>query len=817
MSGPLRTRALLHRLGVVVLIAVAYYVGARVGGVLKFEALTPSVVWPPNAILTATLLLSAPRRWPLYLAAALPAHVAFLFGRMPTSLLLAVFLTNCSEAMLAAGSVRYFAGAGPRVFESLRSVGVFIVCAGFIAPFVTSFADAGAVALLNGESYWLVWTTRFFANVLTALTVVPTIVIVVARAGRWLRSGFTRRSAEALTVWLGLFIVNVAPFQKTPAIVSFGLPSVAPLAFSLPFLVWAAVRLGPAGTSAALLTVEVLAVVTGIRLGGPFADLTPLHNVISLQILLSVVAIPLMCLAALIQERTETHRTLEARFEFERLLSKLSRAFVHLPSHDVDRAIDGWLGQLGEYLGAQYIAVFQLSATGQLFVRSHAWAMSPSVEPPSALTADALWVEHIDMPLLITDVGVLSLGPRTDGHLWAPGMTNDLRIVAEVFGNALARKKAEEALRASETMKAAILSSLPTGVAVLDRHGRVVAINESWHRCASSSEEVTIGASHRELARSALTPTSLYFPMVLGGISSVVAGSDMAFVLEYPCASPAPERWLALTVLPLNRPEGGAVVSLADVTERKRMEFDAEQTRQEIAHFSRVSTMGELTASLAHELNQPLTGILANAQAAQRLLAAKPPNLEEVRQSLADIVSDDQRAGEVIRRLRELLRKGKTRPVVLDLNGLIGEVVKLLNTDAMLRGCVLSLDLDPKLDYVKADRIQVQQVLLNLLVNAMEAMTSTTGRGRLVIIRTERDEGHMVRVSVCDMGCGIPPAVLPHIFQAFYSTKGDGMGMGLSVARSIVEAHGGRIWVTNNPGGGTTFHFTLVTPDHEQA
>src|SRR5262245_30527781 len=167
----------------------------------------------------------------------------------------------------------------------------------------------------------------------------------------------------------------------------------------------------------------------------------------------------------------------------------------------------------------------------------------------------------------------------------------------------------------------------------------------------------------------------------VAGIEAVLVGARQGFTQEYPCKTAAGERWYAMSVVPLNRPDGGAVVSHTEVTERKRAELEAQRSRQELAHFTRVSTMGELTASLAHELNQPLTGILTNAQAARRLLEQARPDIEELRAILHDIIEDDRRAAEVIQRLRELLRKGESEVSRLDLNALIRDVLKLLGSD----------------------------------------------------------------------------------------------------------------------------------------
>jgi signal transduction histidine kinase/integral membrane sensor domain MASE1 len=804
-------------------IAVAYYAGCRVGFLLTFSPLTPSVLWPSNAILTAALLLTPPRRWWLCLLAALPAHVAVYAGSpRPLALVLALFLTNCSEAVIAAGAVRRFGLTAPALFDSLRAVGIFIVCAGFVAPFVSSFLEAGAAAILAAQDYWLVWQTRFFANALTALTVVPALVLVAGKGLAWVRRGFDRQLSEAVLVWLGIVAVGLALFDGPRAVMGFIVLVAVPFALLLSLLVWAAVRLGPVATSLAVLTVEVLAIWGAARGQWPFDLLAPADSVVSLQIFLIGVAIPLLCLAALIEERQRDQEALKARLRFEEMLSRLSRAFVHLPSDEVDRTIDAWLRRLGEHLGSDHMAIFQLSTHDRTLTPTHAWIANGTAGP----SGERPWLPALngrlhDSPLMITDLGVISFGARRTGEPWPPPMIPQLRLVAEVFANAITRKQAESALRASEFIKTAVLGSLTSGVAVLDRLGRVVAINEAWHRLGHDSgtdpDGIGVGASCVEVCAHALAPGSAYAGEAQAAIEAVIAGTRADFALEYPRAAAGGERWFALSVLPLNRVEGGAVVSLTEITQRKRVELDAQRTRQELAHFTRVSTMGELTASLAHELSQPLTGILANAQAAQRLLAAAPPNLDEVRASLADIVADDRRAGDIIRRLRDLLKKGETRRVLLDLNALVGDVVKLVSSDALIRGVAITLEVDPALPLLRADRVQLQQVVLNLLMNAMDAVAGTAEAARVVVVRTRRLDGQAAQVSVEDWGPGIAEDTAARIFEPFYTTKSDGLGMGLSIARSIVEAHGGCLWATNNPTGGATFHFTVSRSGLEPA
>jgi len=247
----------------------------------------------------------------------------------------------------------------------------------------------------------------------------------------------------------------------------------------------------------------------------------------------------------------------------------------------------------------------------------------------------------------------------------------------------------------------------------------------------------------------------------------------------------------------------------ANALARRQGELEAQRLRQNLAHIGRVSAMGELTASLAHELNQPLTAILANAQAAQRLLAADVVNLEEIREILNDIVADDKRAGDVIRRLRGLVKKGDLERLSLDLNEIVTEVAWLVRNDAVIRNVTLSLDLAPDLPRVSGDRIQLQQVVLNLVLNGLEAMREPHAGDRTLVIRTARDGAAAVAVAVQDSGIGIGEHDVDRLFQPLHTTKAEGLGMGLAIARTIVDAHGGRLGAANNMEGGATFYFTL--------
>jgi C4-dicarboxylate-specific signal transduction histidine kinase len=245
------------------------------------------------------------------------------------------------------------------------------------------------------------------------------------------------------------------------------------------------------------------------------------------------------------------------------------------------------------------------------------------------------------------------------------------------------------------------------------------------------------------------------------------------------------------------------------VTSRKLAQLEVERQRSEMAHFSRVTMLGELSGSLAHELNQPLTAILANAQAAERFLSREEADLEEVRAILADIVEEDKRAGEVIRRLRLLLRKGEVERQPMAISEVVRDALELVQGDLVNRGVTLTADLPSDLPPAAGDRVQIQQVVLNLVGNACDAMEILEPGDRRLGVRTEAVAGGCLRVSVADCGPGLSADVIERVFEPFFTTKSHGLGLGLSVCRTIVAAHGGELGAAGNLDGGVTFHFTL--------
>jgi PAS domain S-box-containing protein len=276
-------------------------------------------------------------------------------------------------------------------------------------------------------------------------------------------------------------------------------------------------------------------------------------------------------------------------------------------------------------------------------------------------------------------------------------------------------------------------------------------------------------------------------------------------------------RWIADYGIPRYAPDGafaGYIGSCIDISDGKRDELQLQEQRAELTHLSRVAVLGELTGALAHELNQPLTAILSNAQAAQRFLAQQPANLSEIHDILKDIVDEDKRAGEVIRRLRALLKKGEAQLQPLDINDVVNEVLDLARADCVARGVTLHRELTPSLPAVRGDRVHLQQVLLNLIVNACDAMSSCEPHDRRITIATAVDEEGAVQVSVSDCGHGIPENQLDGLFEPFYTTKVQGLGLGLTICRSIVAAHGGKLVAINIPTGGAMLCLSL--PAHDE-
>jgi two-component system sensor kinase FixL len=373
--------------------------------------------------------------------------------------------------------------------------------------------------------------------------------------------------------------------------------------------------------------------------------------------------------------------------------------------------------------------------------------------------------------------------------------------------------EAARVLRESEERFRLVVEAAPNGMIMVDARGRIAMVNAEVERAFGYRREELVGR-----------PLDVLLPDPRRGARRADGGggeqppgagnngNDVRTGPELPGRrADGREIPVQIRVSPMNTTAGRFVLcSVTDLSERKRAESQAAQLRTELAHLSRVTMLGELSGSLAHELNQPLTSILSNAQAAQHFLARGDPDFDEVREILADIVAEDKRAGEVIRRLRALFKKGEVQRQELDVNEVLQDVLKLARSDLINHGVAVDVRPAPDLPPVVGDRVQFQQVLLNLIKNGCDAMEDVDAGERKLVIRSGLAPlGAAVDVSIRDRGFGVPPRDVERIFDPFVTTKSGGMGLGLAVCRTIVQGHGGRLWLENNADRGATVHLVL--------
>jgi C4-dicarboxylate-specific signal transduction histidine kinase len=362
----------------------------------------------------------------------------------------------------------------------------------------------------------------------------------------------------------------------------------------------------------------------------------------------------------------------------------------------------------------------------------------------------------------------------------------------------------------------ALLAAFEDQVAILDGDGVVLEVNDSWRRATTLPD---VPAFHRPLPgsdlvqalRAAATDGDADAGAALAGVRSVLAHVHRRFALEYELGAGEHLQAYAFTAEALELSEGGAVVTRADVTARRRAQMLVEEQRGQLAHLTRAASLGQLSGALAHELHQPLTAILANAEVALRLCGGDAAARAEIPDILRDIVADDRRAAAVIDRLRALLRRGERHYDSVPVGELVSEVLALARPELSRRHVEAVTRMPPLLSPVWGDRVQLQQALLNLVLNGCEAMgtpaTPTTER-RLVLSASPDGPGN-VHIAVRDRGTGIAPEVLERLFEPFLTTKADGLGLGLAISCTIVRAHGGRLWAENAPDGGAAVHCLL--------
>ena len=561
-------------------------------------------------------------------------------------------------------------------------------------------------------------------------------------------------------------------------------------------------------------------------------------------------------------------RLLEDRVQFETLLSDLSAGLIHVDASGLDAALERGLrqlvaflrmdrGNLDEYIEGRpgvrvawaepgiaalpsILAAGQFPWTAGMLQRGSVVRLPRTEALPQEAAADRASYErlgtrsHLAIPLQAGGpmLGVLSFDSVRAERDWPDELVERLRLLSEAFASALERKRMGRAL-AERLRFQRLLSDLSARFANVSAlhfdeavHGALGAIREFLGVDRAELIEFPVrgdpGNSWSLLGTTDMTRVPWLMSKVQGGdilrVSRLEELPDITSLVALPLraggavlgglvvATVAAERAWPSELMDQLHLVGEAV---ANALASAQAEREAARLRQQLAHIGRVSAMGELTASLAHELNQPLTAILNNAEVALQHLDATSLNLAGLREILADIIADDNRATQVIHRLRALVRKGDLAYAALDINDVVAEVAQLVRNDVVLRKVPMTVELAPGLPGILGDRIQLQQVVLNIVLNGLEAMVEPDGRDRALAIRTARAGDAAVMVTVEDSGVGIDVADVERMFEPLYTTKPDGLGMGLAIARTIVHAHGGQLRASNNAAGGATFGFTL--------
>jgi C4-dicarboxylate-specific signal transduction histidine kinase len=360
------------------------------------------------------------------------------------------------------------------------------------------------------------------------------------------------------------------------------------------------------------------------------------------------------------------------------------------------------------------------------------------------------------------------------------------------------------------TLHRTLLASVHDQIALLDGNGTIIEVNDAWRRATEATASVfrnaLLGVHYPSLLRIAAEQGNKAAGRFVTELEIAVSKGGHRFELEYD--SPDGQR-IAVSADSLSRPGLGAIVRRIDVTARHLEQMEMAEQRQQLSHLARVSALGQLSGALAHELNQPLASISSNAEAAILLLRHREDRLLDIEEILRDIVSEDRRAAEVIRRMRAMLKRGEMRLQPLNTGELIHDVLELAHAELITRSVRATAYVPPDHAPVVGDRIQLQQVLLNLILNACEAMRSTPVSNRRITMIVRAAAGGATQISVADTGPGIPPALTDRLFEPFLTTKPEGLGLGLSISRTIIASHGGRLWAENNEGGGATIHCLL--------
>ena len=782
-------------LPIIGLLTLVYFIAGKFGLMLASLHASASPVWPPAGIALAALIVLGYRAWPAIFVGAFLVNVTTA-GNVATSL--AVASGNTLEAMCGAWLVNRFAG-GTTVFDRPQGVFKFALAAvvsTIISPAfgVTSLALAGFADWTNYGAIWLTW---WLGDTTSDLLIAPLIILwSIASKRRWNR----REAVEVGILLLLLFVLSEAVFGGWLTISAKNYP----IAFSCgAIVIWTAFRFTQRETATGIFILSAIAIWGTLHSFGPFAAETENQSLLALQYWTAVVTITAMALSAGMAEHGRAEEAL-----------RQSEARTNLAANAANLGL--WLWNIRDdelWATEKWRRLFGFAESEPLDIGQ--WLQ---VVHPADRERMKQRVQHVlehgggehESEYRIT---------RPDGSTrWIAGYggveldeCGKPAFVRGVSRDITGRKLAEEKFQL-------VLDAAPNAMIMVDSAGVITFANASATTVFGYSLSELIGR-HIET----LIPERFRDRHVgdrKGFLSepssrAMGAGRDL-----FGCRKDGSEFPVEVGLNPIHTTEGLFVLaSVIDITARKQAELEHERQNIELVRVGRVAVMGELAASLAHEVNNPIGAIVANASAGERLLAAGKIGTEEMAELLADIVADGRRAGEIVQGIRTMVRKGKARRSLVQINDTIDSLLRIVRAEALARNVTVTTEVDSDAGQVWGDPVQLLQVFLNLAMNAFEAMTALPSNALCLVIRADRNENGDVLVSVRDSGPGFPSGLAEQLFEPFFSTKAEGTGMGLAIARGIIEAHGGTISAENFDGGGACFTVRLpqAKEDNSQA
>jgi PAS domain S-box-containing protein len=777
---------------VIGLLTLVYVIAGKFGLMLASLHASASPVWPAAGIALAALLVLGYRAWPAIIVGAFLVNVTTA-GNVATSL--AIASGNTLEAVCGAWLVNRFAG-GTTAFDRPQGVVKFALAAvvsTIISPVfgVTSLALGGFADWANFGAIWLTW---WLGDTTGDLLIAPLIILwSIPSKWRWNR----REAVEVGILLLLLFVLSEAIFCGWLTISARNYP----IAFiSLPIVIWMAFRFTQRETATGVFILSAIAIWGTMHGFGPFIGETENQSLLGLQSWTAVLSITAMALSAGMAERgraEEALRESEANMSLAANAANLGLWVWNVPGGDERWVTEKWR-QLFGFADSEPV-------TFDRFLEVVHPGDSERVKQVVQQMLEHGGEYEIDYRITRPDGSIRWIASHGSVELEERGKPV---LVRGVSRDVTKRKIAEEELRESEARFRTVANAAPVMIWVSGTDKLRTFFNKSWLDFTGRTKEQELGNGWTEGVHSDDLEHCLE-------IYTSSFDARQPFTMEYRLRrNDGEHRWVLDIGTPRFSDDGaflGYIGSCIDIAERKQAELDHERQNMELARVGRVALMGELAASLAHEVNNPIGAIVTNASAAQRLIAAGKLETEELNELLADIVADGRRAGEIVHGIRNMVRKGKERRSLVEINDTIQDLLRIIHAEAVGRDVTVVTEIDSEGCRVMADPVQLLQVLLNLTMNGFEAMSVIRSNARRLIIRAGRNGTGEICISVRDSGPGFPGGLAEQLFEPFFSTKAEGTGMGLAIARSIVEALGGTLSGENCEDGGACF--TVCLPE----